>query len=389
MSDLSVYLRSKAYRPALPAGLIMALTAVGGIISSYGSGYFFYWIFTIDYPVRQDFDILNPMWILGMMIGLIITLDIYMAGYDYGNKTATRKLYRDNDGDDEKSRIDWDILKTLRLFSRYTTVIGLLCLTYGKIDFLQQKQVTAADLLQDKKAMLDSLLANPVPPVTTLPEYIEAVRLLNNGDKSDDAGAQAEKDRILARQWEKERAWQRKVDALQTDLADMKLGLVELDNTALFKFLQDVFRISSKLMIIISIAIAAVAMDRSFGNMAVKTGEYFAYYGARVAYSDIVLPSTKPSTGGVNLPSTVNVDAESAGSDAVGGGVDFDNRKVQEILHDIKFKYGHIKPDGRRTSFSDIGKEHGVKKQYVHKIKEAAIEQGLLPANFMKQFEVA
>jgi len=69
--------------------------------------------------------------------------------------------------------------------------------------------------------------------------------------------------------------------------------------------------------------------------------------------------------------------------------VNFDNQKVKEILHDIKFKYGHIKENGRRKTLEDIGYDHTVKKQYVHKIKNKAIEEGLLPADFMKQFEVA
>lgn len=335
----------------------------------------------------MDFHFANPLWWLGMAIGAGITLDIYLGGYEHGQSRAQGHLFAEQTEKEDapywkKMNEYWEELRVLigpiNIAARYTTIIGLCCLAYGKIDFHHQKQANVKDILQSKQSVMDSLIAHPLPAVTELPEYQEVQRLLENGDRTDDAGAQADKTAIMAEHRRRENQREQTINSLQVEIASLKTSLVEVDNTALFDFFGYLWKISTNLLIIISIAIAGFALDRSFGRLATKIGEYNAHIGVKMAYSAIATPEIVSNNG---------EEIKLNGKDI--GNVNFDNQKVQEILHDIKFKYGHIKPDGKRMSFSDIGETHGVKRQYVHRIKDAAIEQGLLPADFMKKFEVA
>jgi hypothetical protein len=391
-----VYRTAKAYKPPLPGWLMRIVNAIAGVVSGYGSGYFFYWIFTIDAVIRYDFDYANPHWYLGMVIGMLISMDIYIAKFKFGQKIAESKLYGDAVNVNGVADIV-DSLKRLigplRIAARYTTVIGFAALLFGKIDFMFQADSVADQTISMKESRLEQIEEHPLPAFDQTPTYSALASLFHDGLDNDDS-VRVELNKKEAEYNRRRTEIEQEAATLRAEITSLRSSTVRVNNTALFDFFGELWNIQSVLLIIISTLIAGVVVDQVFGVSSQEVGEYVTFS----AVSDAFNPVNDVNSPFVNPASSVNVSGKTRkpGMTAEVGnsyGVDFGNRQNQLILEAIKTQYHRIKPDGsgKRVSFADIGNMPHIdrSRQYVHTVKDAAIEEGLLPADFMNQFKEA
>lgn len=392
--SLAIYQKANSYKPPLPGVIMRIVNALGGIVSAYGSGWFFYWIFTIDAEIRYDFDLVNPSWWMGMVIGLLISMDIYIAKFKYGAKLAEFKLFGKEDVENTNSIVDSlkSLIGPLRIAARYTTVIGFAALLFGKIDYMFQQDDIVFSEIEMKMQELKHIESSPMPEFEKTATYQNLASLFYDGVNNDDS-VRVEISRQQQTYDQRRSEQEQKAETLRAEITMLRKDNKKINNTALFDFFGKLWNIQSVLLIIISTIIAGVVVDQVFGVSSQEIGELSTYQSVALAFNPVNPVNYGGVNSAVNPSSTVNGSTKSGGNAEVGNsyGINFSNMKNIAILNAIKEHYHRIKPDGKRVSFEDIGNLPNIncKRQYVHKVKDAAIEEGLLPVDFMKQFEEA
>jgi hypothetical protein len=389
----SIMQRAASYKPPLPLPILYAVCIAAGLVSAYGSGYFFYWIYTIDSPVRYDFDVLNPSWLLGMLVGVLISFDIYATNYKYGAEKAVFKLF----GEVKKPENINDILhkfigviKPLRVAARYTTIIGFSCLMFGKIDIFFQQNFIADDQITILKKQLESIEAVPVVPFEETAQFKLYSSGLNDGILKNDSFYIAELARARAEYAAGIAARQEQVDRLKNEIFNAQNKTVKVNNIAFFDFFAEWYKIPNTLLVILSIIIAGYVVDNVFGFIAAEIGEYTTHSSVMdsfiVKVDEIGNDSgNDQATGnGSKIPEFLAGNNGGEGEIGNGYGIDFNSPKNQLILNALRTKYGRITKTGERVSLSDIASDPmiNVSRQYVSKVKAAAIEAGILKNTF-------
>lgn len=398
-SDAQMILkRAASYQSPLPLWLLIFGELVAWLISAYGSGYFFYWIYTIDAPARNDFDVLNPVWYFGMLIGALVSLDIYLNNYKFGQSKAEMALF----GDAKKPENIADYLdkflhyiKPLRIAARYTTVIGFSCLMFGKIDFFMQQNNVAGVQIEQTKTYLQKIESeiDKMPAFEETQIYKDLRTGLNDGILKNDYIYLAKIDSARASYNKFKMMQMQKIDNLHAEIATLQNKSVRVNNVALFDFLGKAWKMSNIALILISVAIAGYVVDKTFSGIAQEIGESITYKATANAFITPIFahfPVVNDAVNdAVNDVSLVNGAGYGGKSGKIGNSfnIDFNNEKNRMILQAIKMQYGRIKPDGKRVTFGDIANDPllSVTRQYVHRVKDAAIEEGLLPADFMQK----
>jgi len=344
-------------------------------VSGVGTGYLFYWIFVQQLPALPAKEaaawwerVYWSILILSLLLGLAMSISLNLMKYSSTKKRVDQEAAGGDPAPKGMFRRLFMFEPNFGLFSiRLTNIIGMILFGYGVLDNFNERIMAEAEM---KEKTATAYEQNRID-IDSLQARIERnTQKLDNGTRDDDAEAKAMLD-ILRPELRKRLG---ATDSLAfRQMASVGHRAQIVDNTAWVRFLAGGRKLAYGILITLIIAIAANAIDAS--SVIIIEGEAEGDYHRAIKReyeAQLAMAQAAQEQTELFLEAGRNGPGNSLG-------VDFKNPKNMMILEAVKTRW---KEDKTGDTLDEIANDFQCKKQWVHKIKVAAIEEGLVAADY-------